>query len=279
MSIIVFSILVCLLLCMYSYHKHQQVRKLEREKEALELQLLKALHANDCKKRFIREVVHEIKSGFNPIEGMVTYLSESERLQKAKVTAEQLVAHIKGGCFSYRRLLSNLLEYSRLEFGKQDDVLFEPLEIRCFMQLVVDEFQYAAQSENTFIQLQVEDQLPCTVQCDPIKLRQIANNLIHNAIKFVKVGCPIVVKVGLIDPQTWQLTVVHEGETIPDDKLKRIFYPYQDVRTGINMEGNGLGLFITRNLADALQGRLDVVKRNTVTAFEVKFPLEQKQLQ
>lgn len=275
--IIIFNILASLFFCVYWYSNQQQLRKLEGEKEELEQQLLKALHANDSKKNFIREVVHEIKSGFNPIEGMVAYLSENERLQKAKVSAEQLVAHIKGGCFSYRRLLSNLLEYSKLEYGRNDDPIVEPLVIRSFMQQVVDEFQYTAHAEQTLILLQVEEAVPPVVHCDPIKLRQIANNLIHNAIKFVRVGCDIIVKVDLSGSNTWQLAVIHEGENISDEKLQKIFYPYQHVRTGINMEGNGLGLFITRNLVETLHGQIGVIRGKVLTVFEVKFPLQQRQ--
>lgn len=262
----------------YTYSKINRRRKeLERQVAQLETDLLKALHANDIKKKFIREIVHEIKSGFNPIEGMVAYLAEKERLQKAKVTPEQLIAHIKGGCSGYRRLLANLLEFSKIEFGKKEDLIIEPLEIRPFMQQAVNEFQYAAKSESTAIMLQIEEEVPPIIYCDPIKLRQIANNLIHNAIKFVRSGCDIVVKVELEDPHTWRLVVIHDGENIPEEQLQKIFQPYQDVRTGINMEGNGLGLFITRKLVESLQGNIEVIRPGKMfTVFEVKLPLEQR---
>ena len=275
---LVIALLVTVLF--YSYSKNNRRRKeLEQQVDQLETDLLKALHANDVKKKFIREIVHEIKSGFNPLEGMVAYLAEKERLQKVKVTPEQLIAHIKGGCASYRRLLANLLEFSKIEFGKNDKLIIEALEIRPFMQQVVNEFQYAAKSESTFITLQIAAEVPPVIYCDPIKLRQIANNLIHNAIKFVRSGGDIVVKVELDDQHAWRLIVIHDGESIPEEQLQKIFQPYQDVRTGINIEGNGLGLFITRKLVESLRGNIEMVRPGKMfTVFEVKFPLDQEQV-
>lgn len=276
-SYFVIALLVSLLFCIYSNINSKLLNDLEEANEQLQQHLLKAFHANDSKKNFIREIVHEVKSGFNPIEGMVVYLAEKERLKKTKATPEQLIDHIRGGCSSYRRLLSNLLEFSKIEYGKKDDPIIEPLEIRSFMQQVVNEFQYAARSENATIMLQIDEPVPTIIFCDSIKLRQIANNLIHNAIKFVRSGCDIIVKVELKGLDRWQLAVINDGENIPEEQLQKIFQPYQNVRTGINMEGNGLGLFITRKLVEALRGDIEVVRADKMfTVFEVRFPLEQE---
>ncbi len=62
------------------------------------------------------------------------------------------------------------------------------------MQQAVNEFQYSASAEKTSIILQIDENVPAMVSCDPIKLRQIANNLIHNAIKFVRTSCDVVVE-------------------------------------------------------------------------------------
>ncbi|WP_162915480.1 sensor histidine kinase [Paraflavitalea soli] len=264
------TVLVGYLFCIYSDLTRDLLNELEAQKEQLEQHLL-------SKKHFIREAVHEIKSGFNPIEGMVAYLAESDRLKKTTVTADQLIGHIKGGCLSYRRLLANLLEFSKIEFGKKDDPIMEPMEIRSFMQQVVNEFQYAAYAEKTSIVLQIDENVPAMVSCDPIKLRQIANNLIHNAIKFVRTSCHVVVKVELHGVDAWQLTVINDGESFTEEQLKRIFHPYQHVRTGVNLEGNGLGLFITHKLVETLQGNIEVVRAvKDHTVFEVTFPLEQR---
>lgn len=269
-SYLVITVMVGYLFCIYSDITRNLFDELEGQKEQLEQHLL-------SKKHFIREAVHEIKSGFNPIEGMVAYLSETDRLKKTTVTADQLIAHIKGGCFSYRRLLANLLEFSKIEFGKKDEPILEPLEIRSFMQQVVNEFQYAANAEKTSIVLQIDENVPAIVSCDSIKLRQIANNLIHNAIKFVRTNCDVVVKVELHGLDAWQLTVINDGENLTEEQLKRIFHPYQHVRTGVNLEGNGLGLFITHKLVETLHGNIEVVRETRDhTVFEVTFPLEQR---
>lgn len=269
-SYLVITVLVGLLFCIYSDITRKLMDELGEQNEQLSQHLLR-------KKHFIREVVHEIKSGFNPIEGMVGYLAETDRLKKTTVTADQLIAHIKGGCFSYRRLLANLLEFSRIEFSKKDDPILEPLEIRSFMQQVVDEFQYSAKAEKTSIVLLIDEKVPAIVSCDPIKLRQIANNLIHNAIKFVRTNCEVVVKVELHGLDAWQLTVINDGESFTEEQLQRIFQPYQHVRTGVNLEGNGLGLFITHKLVETLHGNIEVVREaKDHTIFEVTFPLEQR---
>jgi len=269
-SYLVITVMVGYLFCIYSDITRNLFDELEGQKEQLEQHLL-------SKKHFIREAVHEIKSGFNPIEGMVAYLAEADRLKKTTVTPDQLIAHIKGGCFSYRRLLANLLEFSKIEFGKKDEPILEPMEIRSFMQQVVNEFQYAANAEKTSIILQIDENVPAVVSCDPIKLRQIANNLIHNAIKFVRTSCNVLVKVELHGLDAWQLTVINDGENLTEEQLKRIFQPYQHVRTGVNLEGNGLGLFITHKLVETLHGNIEVVREDADhTVFEVTFPLEQR---
>lgn len=270
--------LVSFLYWLYCDRNHRQQQEWQGQKEALEQELLKAHYANDGKKHFIREIVHEIKSGFNPLEGMIAYLGEKERLLKSKATTEQLIAHIKSGAFSFRRLLANLLEFSKIEYAKKDETIIEPVEIRAFMQQVVDEFQYTAQTENTVITLEIAPEMPVMVSCDPVKLRQVANNLVHNAIKFVPAGSGVLVSVGLHGRDNWQLNVINDGEGFSPEKLQQYFHPYQDVRTGINMEGNGLGLFITRKLVESLHGRIVLAKEDKAhTAFEVTFPLDQPQ--
>ncbi|MDF2188851.1 HAMP domain-containing sensor histidine kinase [Paraflavitalea sp. CAU 1676] len=260
----------------FIYMSQRMVADMEASQESLEQQMVRALHANDQKKNFIRDFVHEIKSGFNPIEGMVGYLANKERLAKAKVSSEQLIGHIKSGCNGYRRLLSNLLEYSRLEHGKKDELIVEPLEIRSFMKQVVEEFQYTARAEHTHIRLLVDSGMPAVVYCDQVKLRQIANNLVHNAIKFVRAGCEVVITVHLQETDRWQLVVINDGGGFPAEQLRKYFHPYQHVRTGINMEGNGLGLFITHKLVEALHGNIEVMRKGVEhTAFEVTLPLEQ----
>ncbi len=84
-------------------------------------------------------------------------------------------------------------------------------------------------------------------------------------------------KVELHGLDAWQLTVINNGENFTEEQLKRIFQPYQHVRTGVNLEGNGLGLFITHKLVETLQGNIEVVREvKDHTVFEVTFPLEQR---
>jgi signal transduction histidine kinase len=95
---------------------------------------------------------------------------------------------------------------------------------------------------------------------DPLRVGQVVTNLVSNACKYSDASTPVVVEVDLLDPRTLALNVVDQGVGIPPDELDRIFEQFHRLEPPDLMQtsGIGLGLYIARHLAIAMDGDLQV---------------------
>jgi two-component system, sensor histidine kinase len=168
------------------------------------------------------------------------------------------------------------LEYTKIDAGVTDSVYASAIDLRTFLQKIININKYSAIEKGVEIHLSVADEIPPLLKSDEIRLTQIFNNLLTNAIKFTCPDSNIYVIVEKAE-DSWQLYVKDEGLGIPDEKLKSIFDLFvTDRNPESNREGVGLGLFITRHLVeDLLKGTISVKSQvNRGACFQVSLPLE-----
>jgi signal transduction histidine kinase len=98
---------------------------------------------------------------------------------------------------------------------------------------------------------------PVPVSCDPVRVIQVLSNLLGNALKYSAPGSPVDVRLSVTD-QVAQVDVTDVGRGIPADQLEQVFEKFHRVEDPMRMTtgGTGLGLYIARQLAGAMQGRL-----------------------
>jgi signal transduction histidine kinase len=128
-------------------------------------------------------------------------------------------------------------------------------DVRGLARGAVDLFRSAATTHR--LVLDVTDE-PAMVSCDSLRIEQVLNNLISNAIKYSPSGSDVNVDVGVRDDEA-VLSVRDEGVGIAPEDVPHIFEPFR--RTGASREsvkGVGLGLYVTKRIVEAHGGRLEV---------------------
>ncbi|TXC71062.1 response regulator [Sphingomonas ginsenosidivorax] len=225
--------------------------------------------ANEAKTRYLVAVSHEIRSPLNVIYGYAQLLERDDAMSGAEAGTI-----IRRSAEHVTNLVEGLLEISRIESGVMT-IRSDIVDIRSLLDQVVDMFRAQAAAKGLDLTLVVADRLPDQVKADEKRLRQILINLVSNAIKYTQTG-GVTLSVRYRS-QVADIAVSDTGIGIAPDDLERVFAPFD---RGSSAEaqlqpGIGLGLAITRVLANVLGGDLGVTSTpgvGSVFRFRVMLP-------
>lgn len=217
---------------------------------------------------FLANVSHELRTPLNGVIGMAHLLNDTRLSSEQREYAETIVASGE----QLLRLINDLLDFEKAAAGK---LTLEriPLNVDTCLSRIQDSFRArAAQRGNTLL-VTCDPSLSSPVMGDPVRITQILNNLVGNAIKFTENGV-VEVWAGLEDGLV-TLQVSDTGIGIPNDRLTTIFEAFEqaDLSTTRKFGGTGLGLAIVRQLSDLMGGVVTV--KSTVgegSTFTVKLP-------
>ena len=229
--------------------------------------------ANRAKSDFLANVSHEIRTPLNGVFGSLQVI-------KAESSNPEVVERYTDvGMGSYRSvvgIVNDLLDLERIVAGKFT-LVPEPVSVSSLMQQLVSEFQLAAEAKGLRLQLDIDEHLNNDIRSvDSKAFSQVVRNLLSNAVKFTNTGG---VTIGLSDSGNGSDVTVCISDTgvgIPDDKLKLIMEPFEQVEASRLTErtGTGLGLSITSALVELMQGSIDIdSKPNRGSRFTVQLEL------
>jgi two-component system, sensor histidine kinase and response regulator len=234
----------------------------ERRQAALALCQAKeaAEEANRAKSTFLAHMSHEVRTPLNGILGF------AEVLQKmgAEATDEERADYLETINRSGRHLLgiiNDVLDLSKIESGQIDS---DP--VRCAPHAIVADavsfLRVRAREKGIDLRSRWEGRVPQTIVTDPSRFRQLLMNLIGNAIKFTEKGwVEVVARVENTDAQPRLAVDVNDtGIGIAPEHLASIFQPFVQADGSITRRfgGTGLGLTISRQIAERLGGTLEV---------------------
>lgn len=226
---------------------------------------------DDMKTNLISTISHEIKTPLTGIR-MVLHLLLEERSSKLDETQCVLVTSANEDCERLLATLNNLLDLSRAESGTPHlDRL--PLAVETSVGRVARSHSSLAAQDDVSIRVVVPDSPVPEILADPIRLDEVLNNLVSNAIKHSPHGGEVILSVSRPDADFVRISVTDEGMGVPEESQSRIFERFYRA-PGQSVEGVGLGLFISREIIRAHEGRIGLRERKEDrTEFFIDVPI------
>lgn len=255
----------------------QQSRLLKTQMELLERLKVQADVANTAKSHFLANMSHEIRTPLTAVLGFADVLSQEELSEPERNNCISAI-HRNGELLL--RLIDDVLDLSKIEAQKLD---FEKhsFEIQELVKDVQSALAMKASKKGVDLKIELDDSVEGVYESDTSRIKQVLLNIIGNAIKFTTKGS-VQVRVQTShrphsDRTDLLIRVKDTGVGLSAEQAKRLFQPFiqADASTRRQFGGTGLGLMISKRIAQALGG--DVVLADSAlgrgSVFEIRFQL------
>ncbi|HEV2655543.1 MAG TPA: ATP-binding protein, partial [Ktedonobacteraceae bacterium] len=208
--------------------------------------------ASHLKSQFLANVTHELRT---PLHSIISYGDFMLEGYDGKLLPEQEehVQLIVNRAEDLSHLVDDMLDLSKIE-ADRIEVKLEAIELQPCLMEVVDQVKPMANKKGLYLNLEIDDRMPL-IKADSHRLRQVALNLVSNALKFTERG-GITIRCQLVhDDEMVRISVSDTGIGISPSALTYIFEAFrqEDGSTTRRFGGTGLGLTIARKLTE-LQG-------------------------
>ncbi|NJB66772.1 signal transduction histidine kinase/CheY-like chemotaxis protein/HPt (histidine-containing phosphotransfer) domain-containing protein [Desulfobaculum xiamenense] len=214
--------------------------------------------ANRAKSEFLANMSHEIRTPMNAIMGMLHLCRRTELTSRQR----QYIDKAEFASRSLLGIIGDILDFSKIEAGhlEMESISFSLQEV---LEQLADVTALAAQRKDVELIVAVAPDVPDRIVGDPLRLGQVLQNLVGNAVKFTESG-EICVNLELArqsdDRAQIEFSVRDTGIGMTQEELARVFEPFtqSDSSTTRRYGGTGLGLAISRRLVEMMGGRLVV---------------------
>jgi PAS domain S-box-containing protein len=231
--------------------------------------------ANKAKDKFVSNVSHEIRNPMNAIIGLTQIILkgnlEPEQREQLETVAKASV-HLLD-------IVNNILDMSKLEAGKMtiEKIPFNLSEIINEVKRIMI---LQAENKNNTLDFEINANITTSLIGDPLRIKQILINLINNAIKFTQNGSINVIITATAhseDSLKLKFSVRDSGIGMSQEELSKLFQRFSQAKdsTARQFGGTGLGLVITRDLVELMDGKIDVESNLGIgSEFSFTIPLE-----
>ncbi|WP_277481286.1 ATP-binding protein [Catalinimonas alkaloidigena] len=247
-------------------------RKLLREKE-------KAIKQAHAKQDFLATMSHEIRTPLNVIIGMTRLLNDTKPTKKQ----EEYLNSLELSANHLLTIINDILDLAKIDAGK---IKLENISFNVHQVIEGVKQSFAARAAEKGIDLRIDNEsiLPVYLKGDQVRLTQILNNLISNALKFTNEGF-ITIRTRVLDSRNEKVRLLFEvsdsGIGIAADKLEHIFENFTQAQEDTTRKygGTGLGLTICKKLVHLQKGKISVKSKEGIGStfsFELNYELDQQ---
>src|SRR5574341_1856 len=258
----------------------QRTEQLEKQNEALtdanrqlDRARKEAEEATRLKSQFLAAMSHELRTPLNAIMGFSQLLQAQTSGKLTEKQLEQVNRIYKNG-ETLLDLINDLLDLAKIEAGRVE-LMHTRFIVRDWLNEIASQLESLATEKGLKFIVDYDPEMAGTITGDPVRLRQVAVNLISNAIKFTEKG-EVRVHVFKADDKMWSLVVSDTGIGIPPHEQETIFDEFRQVDGSPQRKygGTGLGLAIVRNLVLMMGGKIRVSSEvGKGSTFTVTLPL------
>jgi signal transduction histidine kinase/ActR/RegA family two-component response regulator len=282
------ALIACFFLFVGLRKKNKEIQETYQKKQQAETELLglreKAETANQSKRNFLANISHEMRTPLNGILGFSDILLNTSLPKKEQ---DEYLQHIKTSGNILLKLISDILEFNKMETGKIE-IKHETFQLREFFRQDIEVYAFQVKEKGLAFEMTVDDGVPDFVITDRFHLQQILVYLLGNAIKFTdtgKVGIDIKKVKEYDDSALLKLSVYDTGIGITSDNHEKVFESFSQANdtAGRQFGGSGLGLAIVKHLVNAMGGSIRLFSPspynesktiNRGTCFEILLPVD-----
>ena len=229
----------------------RSVRQLESTNAALRISEAEARSASQAKSEFLAAVSHELRTPLTSIRGF----AELMELRLEQPRFKEQASLIRKAADHLNALLTEILDLAKVEAGAMPHTPTEQ-NVAEIVQSTADFFAITAANKNLALDVRIAPDAPQTLLCDGLRIKQVLNNLLSNALKFTDTGS-VAIEVDAAG-DTVRFHVVDTGTGIPEHLHETIFEKFRQGNDRVSYQhgGTGLGLTLSRALAVLMGGTL-----------------------
>ena len=222
-----------------------------------------AERANRAKSRFLANISHEIRTPINTIMGMNEMILRENADNVPKqyfMTIINYAIDVRGATEALLELINDLLDISKIDSGKMH-VVEQVYSIEDTLRTIIKMIRVRSEAEKLYFDIDVDEELPVKLYGDEAKIRQILLNLLTNAVKYTDEG-GFKLKVRVLEKSEVSckicFSVKDTGIGVRKEDLDKMFNAYErlDEEKNSNIQGTGLGLDISKQFAELMDGQL-----------------------
>ena len=245
------TIIVAIVLLIISHLVIQRdIRRKEHDRSRLVDALKQNRELSEMRKRIIVTLSHDIRGPLNAICGSAELAIDTRERKRRNTYLDNIIKSSR----HITRLANSLLDLSRLDEAKES-LNRIPFSLKAFVDDINVEYTCAANDKGLVFKTEAED-TDIVVCGDADRIRQVADNLLTNALKFTRNGT-VCFRVSYKDG-VMTMEVEDSGIGMNKETVERIFRPFERAAPDISPEGFGLGLPITKGLLNLLGGSISV---------------------